>query len=65
MLIIDAVQPENTKMSHSEFAKLYLDSPGKKVLYVHIPYCPNVNTVSASLPYVKNRKKWMSMPSNF
>lgn len=41
MLIIDAVQPENTKMSHSEFAELYLYSPGKKVLYVHTPYCPS------------------------
>ena len=41
MLIIDAVQPELTKMSHSEFGKLYIKSPWKKVLYVHTPYCPS------------------------
>lgn len=41
MLIIDAVKPIHNKMSHSEFSKLYLESPWKKVLYVHTPYCPS------------------------
>lgn len=41
MLIIDAVKPETTKMSRGEFAKLYLESSGKKVLYIHTPYCPS------------------------
>lgn len=41
MLIIDAVKQEKTTMSHGEFAKLYLESPWKKVLYIHTPYCPS------------------------
>ncbi len=36
MLIIDAVKQEKTTMSHGEFAKLYLESPWKKVLYIHM-----------------------------
>ena len=41
MLIIEKVKPEQTIMSHNEFNKLYLESSGKKILYIHTPYCPS------------------------
>ena len=41
MLIIEEVKPEQTIMSHNEFNKLYLESSGKKILYIHTPYCPS------------------------
>lgn len=41
MIIIDNVKMESNRMTRDEFAKLYLASQGKKILYVHSPYCPS------------------------
>lgn len=41
MLIIGNVKPEATEMSRAEFSGIYLNSKGKKVLYIHTPFCPS------------------------